>query len=498
MSQRQHHWHPAEQYKSQIVDRDHAQFNKLRNVFGVTYRNLDADSEHQSLRPFGTTLLIILSYHLQAAFRTMPLRAFRPVLRDDASVEYVPTALHSDGLQCYDAVLAPIDGEPDPVTPALPTRRRQFLDWVTRFDADIAYGAKDDVRLPIAPMFPHTYLAFSPDALPDYAMTPGLARFAAKELRRGTEFSEDVIRRKLEHPDAIGQRALEGYFQRQLIQPGQKAGRGTLEPEMVNTTPYVLLHIDFCSNLDKAVAAFESFANLCGRECYNPARQIMKRAAQRAGYDPVTQSFQEAQRLKVPNPTREVFQTLGLPVPTSRHHSFDYLTAEQDEELLFSMTAAIVNRGGLAAGFTRDDLYAAILHPDQPALAISEIARRLRRQVPQHLRDLATADDYRAAVLNPHKKLQISQAYRVQVCRAQKVDPADAFVLEHLLPQCKLAGNLWVQPGTCEPADRRVVDQVEESELLEATLAPTESGDVEELATLGTDDVFSAGVAQDL
>lgn len=489
MSKPRNSWHPAEQLREQLGRRTDEQYNKLRNVFGVTYRNISSDDHGDSdLRVFGTTALVVLSYHNSEHGRVMPLRAFLPVMHEPGVIEYKPTALHSDGLQCYDAMLPVSADDPDPCNPSLPSRRRQFLGWVARFDSDVEYGARQDARLPARIILPQVYLAFAPEDLPEFHMTAALRRFAANELRRGTAFSDELVQRKLDNPDRIGQMALENYFRDQFLYPGEKAGPGAVEPGLVNDTEHVLMHASFCFGMgqEKVVAAFESVRGIRGRETYNPVSRVIREAAEAAGFDASSNTFEKPLRLRVPNPAREVFATLGFNLPANRDTGFNQFTEEQIEEVVFTMTQAIGLRGGQISAYRRDDVYDAILHPDSPAMAISEIIARSRRRLPPHLRALVREEDYRAAVFGQHRPVRVANAYTVQTCRMQKLPPEDAFSLAQLCLPGAACGNLWVQPGASDPLALNVMTDVE-----------AEASDVEELPPI-VDDTLAAGLATEI
>jgi hypothetical protein len=229
-------------------------------------------------------------------------------------------------------------------------------------------------RLPRLPLLPRILLGFGKGDLPPYVATPGLRRLAAARLNV-------TLRHLAGNPPEWVERLLTDLWGELLADPT------AFDPH----SGLVIVDAELCAPAHRPLRVFEDFSDLIGDWTWNPARAL---------HIP-----------RLPNPAREILAKYGIdpkdgfeqPIPEVR---LEAITAEFRETL-----------GDFAASFDEEDVFDALVFPDEDAFACSQLLPHLRRRLKPFWNETTTDTDLRRAARYPQLALFASGACRVQVFR---------------------------------------------------------------------------------
>lgn len=359
-------WYKHERQIARVSD---AELQNRAELVALTFRPGDRTSSFfgKTFRPLGSSVGVVLSYADDGS--AMTVAGFRAQVRPNGDVGYGVN--HQRDFQ-YDARRLTRGGRRN----ELPILRNPSLgDLTLRMDAACARRA--NVPLPEIPVLPKIYLGFAPNDLPVYEATPGLKRVVAKQIGISLEQLEG-------NPPAIVEPLLRANWDALM-------NSAAVDP----ATGLVLLDAEICSLNGRPLRAYEDFSALIGDWTWNPVRDI------------------DLPRL--PNPAYQILNQYGIdpkdgfeqPIPQVRL-----------EAMVADFRAAV---GEAAHAMDEEDVYDALVTPDEQLLASSAAVPLMRKRLTSYWSECSTDQDLRIAARRPHEPLFASGACRVQVLRQRVV-----------------------------------------------------------------------------
>jgi hypothetical protein len=346
---------------------------------GLTFRPGDGSATFfdNSLRPIGTAVAIVLSYDTDG--HEIPIRGYRARLGTDGRVRY---GLNGDREFCHDGGLRPAFNA---AGRAINVRRNESLaDLFLRMD-DACWQRRAEFESLLAiPRLPRIMLGFAPQQPPEFEVTDGLKRLAARRL--------DISPARLaSNPPMLVERLLEQTWEGVLQPPGSPG----------NLTDLLLLDAEYCSQAHRALRIFEDFRQLIGAYTWNPARAV--------------------EVFRMDNPAPAALASCGIDPTADFEQAIPSEVVDQLEGL---MRTAV---GEHAARFSQEDLLDAVISPFKPLAAASEALSAARVKLQPYWSECTTDADLRQALRSPKDGLRASGACRIQVLRTRSVPEPFSF-----------------------------------------------------------------------
>jgi hypothetical protein len=363
----------------QIIHRSDAQHDRLCNPMAITFLPGDRTGSFlgQPIRPFGTAVLLCLSYGRGTGHggRNMPIRGVHARLNSDGSVAY---RADEEALFLHDAARRPsFKSRGFPLNP----RRNPGLVAATQLmDRSCERRLTHFRYLRSVPQLPRILLGFAATQPPAFEDTPALRNLAAAELQRPVD-------QLGVNGDVLLDRYLRDLWQRQLNWPGDPA----------NPTGSLLVDAEICSQAGAALRAYEDFSPLLRMPTWNPARRLSPQ--------------------HLPNPAPLVLERFGI-------HDLDQpITDECLADLELAMRQAI----GDDTPLTQEEVYDAIANSELPVRAWSPVLPQLRSLLDPVVSQCTGDDDLLRAAACPNDPLIASGMCRIQVIRRHTTNDHVAF-----------------------------------------------------------------------
>lgn len=355
----------------QIGERSESEWPSLAQRGAVTFRPGNGTSRFDELlRPFGTAVMIVLSYDQEG--QDGPIRGYRARMLTDGGVQY---GVNGNREFCHNGRLLPAF---HPTGPALNVRNESLVDLLLRMDAACFQRRAEDGSLPAIPRLPRVMLGFAPQEPPAFEVSEGLKGAAARRL--------GISLRRLEsNPPVLVQRLLEQTWESVLERPGSPG----------NPTGLLLVDAEFCTQAHRALRVFEDFRQLVGCYTWNPARAV--------------------EVYRTANPAAAILVSHGIDPASNFEQTIPHELIDRLEGL---MRAEV---GEHAVRFSQEDLLDGLTTPFEPLVACCEALGAARAKLQPFWSETTTDRDLRQALRAPKEGLRASGACRIQVLRTRPI-----------------------------------------------------------------------------
>lgn len=381
---------------------------RLQGVFGLTFLPGDRTSTfaEKVLRPVGKSVAVVLEYRRDG----MPLHGHAAGLSTDGKLCYRP----DERRFLFDAGL-----ELDPAAHGhhLNVRTNQSLiEIALQLDRCCERRATDTRFVPREPVLPRIKLGFAPDQPPQFEVTDGLRRSAARNVGVPLE-------RLATNPEVLVERLLTDTWHSVLVPPH---GPG-------NPTDLLMVDAEFCTQASRALRIFEDYRELVGTMTWNPARAV--------------------DILRVENPALAVLERHAIDPAQGFDQPF---ARELVEQLEADMRKSL---GDLVEFFSTEDLLDGLTQPGDPLVACTRAIGPMRAKLTSYWSECSTDRDLRTAARYPKDALLASGACSIQVIR-RPASGSLRFGPEDLRRRATVdwtAGDRW--ESSASEADRGLISQ---------------------------------------